>query len=66
MGERIKCIEEQFIVDVDLDHDLNNCVMLVYGCRGHSKPRLVKSFTGKEAVESYERLTGLSAVKSED
>lgn len=53
-------LEEQFIVDVDLDDDLNNCVMLVYGCRGHSSPKLVKSFTGKAAIEAYERLVGLA------
>lgn len=60
MGERSNgmCVEEHFIVDVDLDNDLNNCVVLVYSCRGHSKPKLVKSFTGKEAVEAYKRLIG--------
>lgn len=51
-------VEEQFIVDVDISDDINECIVMVYRCRGCSNPKLVKSFTGKEAVETYERLIG--------
>lgn len=51
-------VEEQFIVDVDISDNVNECVVLVYRCRGYSNPKLTNSFTGKEAIEAYDRLVG--------
>ena len=55
-------VEENYFIDVDISDNLNESVVFVYkGCG--SKLKLMKAFTGKEAVKIHNLMTGKEKLK---
>lgn len=55
-------VEENYFIDVDISDDLNESVVFVYKECG-SKLKLVKAFTGEEAVTIHSLMTGKEKLK---
>ena len=55
-------VEENYFIDVDISDDLNASVVFVYKECG-SKLKLMKAFTGKEAVKIHNLMIGKEKLK---